>query len=231
MPSTRRWADTARGSTSRCTPTGRPRSTTTGAASRSTRSRKTGLSGVEVVFTKLHAGGKFGGLVRRHRRSARGRRSVVNALSARLDVEVDRSPADPGDVLQRGVPGVFPGDGPTGRFEAKSGLHKGRRVKKGVTGTRVRFWPDRQVFTGTPRSPGRAGHAGAPDLVHRARTPAQPRSTGVVMSQSRSRSATTAGSPSSASSSVTTSRSPPYAGCRARTRSPRRSRSSTTRGT
>jgi DNA gyrase subunit B len=28
-----------------------------------------------------------------------------------------------------------------------SGLHKGGRVKKGVTGTRIRFWPDRQVFT------------------------------------------------------------------------------------
>ena len=32
-------------------------------------------------------------------------------------------------------------------FSPQSGLVKGSRVKKGVTGTRVRFWPDRQIFT------------------------------------------------------------------------------------
>ena len=109
---------------------------------------KTGLSGVEVVFTKLHAGGKFGGGSYTATGGLHGVGcSVVNALSARLDVEVDRSPATQAMSFQRGVPGVFAEDGPKGRFEPKSGLHKGRRVKKGVTGTRVRFWPDRQVFT------------------------------------------------------------------------------------
>ena len=109
---------------------------------------KTGLSGVEVVFTKLHAGGKFGGGSYAATGGLHGVGcSVVNALSARLDVEVDRSPATQAMSFQRGVPGVFAADGPSGRFEPKSGLHKGRRVKKGVTGTRVRFWPDRQIFT------------------------------------------------------------------------------------
>ncbi len=109
---------------------------------------KTGLSGVEVVFTKLHAGGKFGGGSYVATGGLHGvGSSVVNALSARLDVEVDRSPATQGMSFQRGVPGVFDGDGPGGKFTPQSGLHKGGRVKKGVTGTRIRFWPDRQIFT------------------------------------------------------------------------------------
>jgi DNA gyrase subunit B len=109
---------------------------------------KTGLSGVEVVFTKLHAGGKFGGGSYVATGGLHGvGSSVVNALSARLDVEVDRSPATQKMSFRRGTPGVFEGEGPTGGFTPQSGLHKGGRVKKGVTGTRVRFWPDRQIFT------------------------------------------------------------------------------------
>ncbi len=109
---------------------------------------KTGLSGVEVVFTKLHAGGKFGGGSYAATGGLHGvGSSVVNALSARLDVEVDRSPATQKMSFQRGVPGVFAGEGPGTGFDPQSGLTKGARVKKGVTGTRVRFWPDRQIFT------------------------------------------------------------------------------------
>jgi DNA gyrase subunit B len=109
---------------------------------------KTGLSGVEVVYTKLHAGGKFGGGSYAATGGLHGvGASVVNALSSRLDVEVDRSPATQTMSFQRGFPGVFSGEGPSASFEPASGLHKGARVKKGVTGTRVRFWPDRQIFT------------------------------------------------------------------------------------
>jgi len=110
---------------------------------------KTGLAGVEVVFTKLHAGGKFGGGSYAATGGLHGvGSSVVNALSARLDVEVDRSPATRSMSFQRGVPGVFTDAGPSAGFDPQSGLHKGSRVRKGVTGTRVRFWPDRQIFTG-----------------------------------------------------------------------------------
>jgi len=109
---------------------------------------KTGLPGVEVVFTKLHAGGKFGGGSYVATGGLHGvGSSVVNALSARLDVEVDRSPATQAMSFQRGAPGVFQGDGPGAAFTPASGMHKGARVKKGVTGTRVRFWPDGQIFT------------------------------------------------------------------------------------
>jgi DNA gyrase subunit B len=113
------------------------------------REPKTGLPGVEVIFTKLHAGGKFGGGSYVATGGLHGvGASVVNALSARLDVDVERPPAVAGMSFQRGVPGVFDGDGPGADFTARSGLtRKGARVPKAVSGTRVRFWPDRQIFT------------------------------------------------------------------------------------
>ncbi len=109
---------------------------------------KTGLSGVEVVFTKLHAGGKFGGGSYVATGGLHGvGASVVNALSARLDVEVDRSLATQAMSFQRGVAGSFSAPGPGGQFQPGSGLTKLGRVKKGVSGCRIRFWPDRQIFT------------------------------------------------------------------------------------
>jgi DNA gyrase subunit B len=113
------------------------------------REPKTGLPGVEVVFTKLHAGGKFGGSSYVATGGLHGvGASVVNALSARLDVDVDRTPSQQGMSFRRGVPGVFHGDGPAGSFTERSGLsRKGGRVAKTGTGTHIRFWPDRQIFT------------------------------------------------------------------------------------
>lgn len=109
---------------------------------------KTGLSGVEVVYTRLHAGGKFGGGSYVATGGLHGvGASVVNALSSRLDVEVDRAPQTWTMSFRRGAPGSFDAEGPQATFTEASGLTKSGRVKKGVTGTRVRFWPDRQVFT------------------------------------------------------------------------------------
>ncbi|NYI76649.1 DNA gyrase/topoisomerase IV subunit B [Nocardioides panzhihuensis] len=110
---------------------------------------RTGLPGVEVVATKLHAGGKFGGGSYNATGGLHGvGLSVVNALSSRMDIDVDRSPAQQGMSFRRGVPGVFDGDGPTAGFTPQSGLtRKGKRVAKGRTGTRIRFWPDKQIFT------------------------------------------------------------------------------------
>ena len=51
----------------------------------------TGMSGVELVYTKLHSGGKFGGGLYGAAGGLHGvGASVVNALSARMDVQVDR---------------------------------------------------------------------------------------------------------------------------------------------
>ncbi|GAA3532711.1 MULTISPECIES: DNA gyrase/topoisomerase IV subunit B [Streptomyces] len=108
---------------------------------------KTGMSGVEVVMTKLHAGGKFGGGSYAASGGLHGvGASVVNALSARLDVEVDRSGHTHAISFRRGVPGAFAADGPNAKFEAKSGLRKTKKIPKTRNGTRVRYWADRQIF-------------------------------------------------------------------------------------
>ncbi len=110
---------------------------------------KTGLPGVEVVATKLHAGGKFGGGSYVATGGLHGvGLSVVNALSSRMDIDVDRAPSAQGLSFHRGAAGVFDAAGPSASFEPRSGLtRKGGRVAKARTGTRIRFWPDRQIFT------------------------------------------------------------------------------------
>jgi len=115
---------------------------------------KTGLSGVEVVFTKLHAGGKFGSGSYAASGGLHGvGASVVNALSARLDVEVDRDGKTYAMSFHRGEPGNFADvDGPDPEspftpFVSGSELRVVGKVKKGVTGTRVRYWADPQIFT------------------------------------------------------------------------------------
>jgi DNA gyrase subunit B len=117
---------------------------------------RTGLTGVEVVFTKLHAGGKFGGGSYGSSGGLHGvGASVVNALSARLDVEVDRDGKTHRMTFHRGEPGVFDDragrspDSPFTPFEEKSELSIVGKVRKGVTGTRVRYWADTQIFLKT----------------------------------------------------------------------------------
>ena len=116
---------------------------------------KTGLTGVEVVFTKLHAGGKFGSGSYAASGGLHGvGASVVNALSERLDVEVDRDGKTWAMSFHRGEPGVFDDgggdptpDAPFTPFTAGSELRVVGKVGKNVTGTRVRYWADRQIFT------------------------------------------------------------------------------------
>ena len=130
---------------------------------------KTGLTGVEVVFTKLHAGGKFGS----GSYSASGGlhgvgASVVNALSSRLDVEVDRDGKTYKMSFRRGEPGKFDdkkgvaADNPFKPFEDSSVLEVVGKVAKNVTGTRVRYWADPQIFI-------REAEFAIDDLLSRAR--------------------------------------------------------------
>ncbi|WP_084126656.1 type IIA DNA topoisomerase subunit B [Demequina sp. NBRC 110054] len=115
---------------------------------------KTGLTGVEVVMTKLHAGGKFGGGSYAASGGLHGvGASVVNALSERLDVWVDRGGKTHHMAFRRGEPGYFadPASGPTPQaeftpFVTGSELNVVGKVAKARTGTRTRYWADRQIF-------------------------------------------------------------------------------------
>ncbi|MFC1419854.1 DNA gyrase/topoisomerase IV subunit B [Streptacidiphilus cavernicola] len=108
---------------------------------------KTGLSGVEVVMTKLHAGGKFGGGSYAASGGLHGvGASVVNALSARLDIEVDRGGHTHAVSFRRGTPGAFAGPGPNGDFTPANGLTRTKKAPRGRSGTRTRYWADRQIF-------------------------------------------------------------------------------------
>ncbi|MDO5628085.1 MAG: DNA topoisomerase IV subunit B [Mobilicoccus sp.] len=131
---------------------------------------RTGLSGLEVVFTKLHAGGKFGGGSYMASGGLHGvGASVVNALSARLDVEVDRGGKTHRLTFHRGEPGRFE-DGPQGPspsapfspFTERGELEVVGKVKRGLSGTRVRYWADGQIFI-------RGAEFSYGDLVARAR--------------------------------------------------------------
>jgi len=89
---------------------------------------------VEVVLTTLHAGGKFGGTSYAVSGGLHGVGvSVVNALSARLDVEVCRD----GYAWRQGYAAGDP-LGPLARGEAT-----------GRVGTSVTFWPDPAIFETT----------------------------------------------------------------------------------
>ena len=94
---------------------------------------KTGLSGVETVFTVLHAGGKFGGGAYKVSGGLHGvGASVVNALSERLEVEVHHDRGVYTQVYARGA-SIAP-------------LAKVPKRTVQDTGTIVRFLPDHTMF-------------------------------------------------------------------------------------
>ena len=111
------------------------RSSTTVAASRSTSTRKfKSKSAAEVVLTVLHAGGKFGGDGYKVSGGLHGVGvSVVNALSERCEVEIDRDG-------QR----YFMDFAKGGKVQTK--LAPIGKAPRDRTGTTVRFWPDPTIF-------------------------------------------------------------------------------------
>ena len=84
-------------------------------------------------MTRLHAGGKFGGGSYAATGGLHGvGASVVNALSARLDVEVDRDGRTHLMSFRRGMPGQFTGDGPDAAFVETSELAVSGKVPRGT---------------------------------------------------------------------------------------------------
>ena len=103
---------------------------------------KRDVSALEVVFTELHAGGKFGEGAYKASGGLHGvGAAVVNALSTRVDVEVQRDGGLHELSFKDQEPGLFEGR----RFKAGHELRYSRRRSK-ATGTRVRFWPDTELF-------------------------------------------------------------------------------------
>ncbi|GLZ58630.1 DNA topoisomerase IV subunit B [Micromonospora parva] len=109
---------------------------------------KSGISGVELVLTRLHAGGKFGGSGYKTSGGLHGvGASAVNALSRRFDVTVRRAGKVHTMSFRHGVPGIFDGDGPDAPFTAGPGLQVTGAMKRGQrTGTSIRWWHDARYF-------------------------------------------------------------------------------------
>ena len=104
-----------------------------------------GLSGVEVILSTLHAGGKFSGKNYKFSGGLHGVGiSVVNALSSRLEVTIKRD----GNVYHM----IFSGGDKSSELEIIDSC--GRRN----TGTLVRFYPDPQYFDSIKFSIARLKH-------------------------------------------------------------------------
>ena len=100
------------------------------------------VSALEVVFTELHAGGKFGDGAYKASGGLHGvGASVVNALSTRVDVEVRRD----GYVHELSFKDQEPGHFVGGKFTPSSDVRPTTRRTR-ATGTKVRFFPDRDLF-------------------------------------------------------------------------------------
>ncbi|MBB3142550.1 DNA topoisomerase IV subunit B [Halomonas organivorans] len=104
-----------------------------------------GVSGVELIMTKLHAGGKFSSSSYRFSGGLHGVGvSVVNALSKRLEVEVLKGGERHGMAFEHG--------------ETASPLEVIGSAAKRATGTLVRFWPEGSYFDSPRLSLSRLKH-------------------------------------------------------------------------
>lgn len=94
---------------------------------------KAGLPAVEVVFTTLHAGGKFGDGNYKISGGLHGvGASVVNALSEWLEVDIYHEGKIYNQRYERGKV-MYP-------------LKEAGTCRRGVSGTQVRFYPDKEIF-------------------------------------------------------------------------------------
>ncbi|MGA9343096.1 MAG: DNA topoisomerase IV subunit B [Rhodanobacteraceae bacterium] len=92
-----------------------------------------GIPGVELILTRLHAGGKFSNRAYRFAGGLHGVGvSVVNALSARLEVTIRRE----GEIHRM----AFVDGEPAGKLKAIG------TIARKQTGTTLQFWPDPKYF-------------------------------------------------------------------------------------
>ena len=100
---------------------------------------ETGKPAIEVVYTMLHAGGKFGGGGYKVSGGLHGvGSSVVNALSTYLDIKISRDGYVHHDHYERGIPTI----------ELEEGLLP-KLGKTRQTGTSINFLPDPEIFEKT----------------------------------------------------------------------------------
>ncbi len=101
------------------------------------------ISALEVVLTELHAGGKFGGGAYGASGGLHGvGASVVNALSTKMTAQVDREGHTHELSFKERVAGHFDGS----KFAKSHELKRIKKIAKTKTGTRIRFWPDFDIF-------------------------------------------------------------------------------------
>ncbi len=104
-----------------------------------------GVSGIELILTRLHAGGKFSQSSYRFSGGLHGVGvSVVNALSRRLEVEVLRNGDRHAMAFEHG--------------DKVADLAVIGSVAKRATGTLVRFWPDESYFDSPRLAIGKLKH-------------------------------------------------------------------------
>lgn len=98
-----------------------------------------GVSAARVVFSTLHAGGKFDDSVYKTSGGLHGvGSSVVNALSVYMDIQISRDGYVHHDRYERGVPAI----------ELENGLLP-KLGKTKTTGTKINFLPDPEIFEKT----------------------------------------------------------------------------------
>jgi DNA gyrase subunit B len=108
------------------------------------RHAKKNVSALEVVLTELHAGGKFGGGAYGASGGLHGvGASVVNALASKLVAEVDRDGCTYQLSFSKRVAGHFD---ERGTFRKSHELRQVKKIAPKKTGTRIRFWPDFDIF-------------------------------------------------------------------------------------
>ncbi|MTI63276.1 DNA topoisomerase IV subunit B [Methylophaga sp.] len=104
-----------------------------------------GVPGVEVILTRLHAGGKFSNKNYKYSGGLHGVGvSVVNALSSRLEVKIKRNGIEYATAFESGV--------------LKEPLAEIGTVGKRNTGTTLRFWADESFFDSPKYSVARLRH-------------------------------------------------------------------------